>query len=291
MTTGKRLSTGLARVSGWAAALAMLAATVVAGAESVTFKDGNSTPFVGGTYAGTQDNGMFAGETNNNYGAGTFFDVGDAGAFGNVRRSLIRFDVTALAGQYSQINSITLNVYPQDHTDVLGPGTNTNTMQVFEINTLNGAWLEGTTAGAPQNGSPSWGNLAYDPTTPTPWVGGGGLGTPGTGYDATPLGSTVWNGSTPNNDAGNPFSISLLTGNTAALTSLINDWSSGSNPGMLLRGLNEPGNAYVVMRVNSADNGTAALRPELIIDYTPIPEPASIGLLALGAVALCVRRR
>ncbi len=260
-------------------------------ATTVTFKDGSPAPIVGGTYTGTQDNVMFASSPDVNSGTEVFFDVGDAGQFGSVRRTLVRFDVTALAGQYSQINSITLNLYPQDHNDVLGTGTNTNTMQVFQVSAANGAWVEGTTAGGPQTGSASWANRAYHPSTPTPWAGSAGLSTSGTDYDAIALASATWNVSTPVNDAGQPFALSFV-GSSAALTSLIDAWSSGSNPGMFLRALNEPGiGSYVVMRVNSAENGNAALHPELVVNFTDIPEPASLGLLGFGGFMLVARRR
>ena len=37
--------------------------------------------------------------------------------------------------------------------------------------------------------------------------------------------------------------------------------------------------------------GTADRRPELQVNYTVIPEPASVALMGLGALALFLRRR
>ena len=43
--------------------------------------------------------------------------------------------------------------------------------------------------------------------------------------------------------------------------------------------------------IGSSDNATMSLRPILTIDYTPIPEPASLAVVGLGGLMLLARRR
>jgi hypothetical protein len=247
------------------------------------------------TYTGAQDAGLFASTPNTNYGAETFFDVGDAGQFGGVRHAVVRFDISALAGQYNQINSITLNIFPSDVTDVLGPGTNTNTLQVFKVANANSGWTEGVNVGTTAlTGESTWNNRNHPSTA---WAGSAGLGTAGTDYDSTALASAAWTSATPVNNSGSPLGGGLTFGlNAAARKALIDQWTGaapGGNGGVFLRALNEPGTGggyYVQMRVRSSEFGTVNLRPELVIDYTPVPEPASMSLIALGAAMLLGRR-
>jgi hypothetical protein len=227
-------------------------------AESITFKNG-SYPTV--AYNGTDSTSLFPGDPNGNYGADPYLHLGYSTSD---RRALIRFDVSALSGQYSQINSITLNLYT--HTDY-----GSDTLLAYQVTSANASWIAGTGNGTLVAGAATWADLA-NPSTP--WADSPGLGTPGIDYVNTLLASAAYTISTPLNAA-----VSLnFTGSPAALTTLINTWlTAGQNGGLLLRNNNtgeiDPYSSAPYNTVN-----TPSYTPALIITYTPIPEPASLGL-------------
>ena len=72
------------------------------------------------------------------------------------------------------------------------------------------------------------------------------------------------------------------------VTSLVEQWYDGTlddSQGVIIFGDASQQAAYYA----SSDNTNEALRPQLVIDYTP--EPTTIGLLILGGAALIRRRR
>jgi hypothetical protein len=71
------------------------------------------------------------------------------------------------------------------------------------------------------------------------------------------------------------------------VNALIDAWSTGTNAGLLLRTATE-GEAGILF--NSSEIGSAPGRPELVISFTPVPEPA-LGLIMLGITIVSSRRR
>ena len=91
-----------------------------AGAATITFRDGSPTPFLGGAYIGTEDtmlaiNGI--GDSDQNFGARANMEIGErvAGALSRFRHGLIRFDVTAMDGQFATIDSVSLRLHVTDN--------------------------------------------------------------------------------------------------------------------------------------------------------------------------------
>ena len=230
-----------------------------------------------GIYTGADDITMVSGASSaNNFGSHAGID---AGAFGadffpadpHVVRGLVRFDVSALAGQFAAINSVTLRL---NVLAVLGA----NTVEVFEPVAVNGSWVEGTGDDTFQAGTSTWDNKIQPGTA---WVGGAGLGT--LGYGGMLAGNSYTGGFSGTSD----FVIS----NPATATSLIANFLGGSNGGFFLKATNEATTASNVVIFTSSEVATVSQRPRLIVDYTPTPEPSIAMLFAAGTLFLMGSRK
>lgn len=253
-----------------AAALAALF-TLNAQAVTVSFQDG-----VNG-YDGTQDTMVVSGGADNfNYGAAEFFDINRQSS---TRRSLLKFDLSSLAGQFSSIDSVSLQLTPAGSAI-------TGDFSIYAVSDANAGWIQGNKTGAlATTGEPAWNFIAGGPTPgdpltgSTPWAGSIGLGTAGTDYDTPALFTgTYTSGSTT------PITVTLPT-------SLIADWinNPSTNGGLFLRFDTEVNT--VVARFRSSEFTTIADRPMLTVDYTAIPEPSAFVLSGLGMVVLIGRSR
>lgn len=176
--------------------------------------------------------------------------------------SMARFDISSFAGDYISINSATLRLYIKaQHTGRVPATVEAHRLTAANADfTANGGWAtkDGTNA----------------------WAGGanGGL-VAGTDYVNSILGSVV---ADPTSAVGTAYDI-VIPG--AVAQALIDDWTTGTNEGFLLRA-NEP--------FPSEDNRTSfTLAPELIIDYVPIsiPEPSTFVLFGAGLAGLAILRR
>jgi hypothetical protein len=271
---------GTPAISGRFAWLAALVVAVFpAGAEPMTFTAAGDNTILNGSLA------------NDNYG--NFNPISSGTVANYTQRSILRFDVSALDGLYSSVDSITLRLFYADDTTA-GAGTAVVTTDVHAITAANRAWIEGTSVGGAGTGESTWNNLSHNATS---WAGSAGLGTAVTDYDSTVLGSeTIDLSNLP--AAGTAFDFTF-TGTSAALTALIDTWmvdnvdNSQDNPGLLLRDPDPVLAAGQFNRVtsHSTEYADAALHPQLIVNYTAIPEPSTTALLGLGGLALILRRR
>jgi hypothetical protein len=240
---------------------------------TVTYRDGNATPFIGGTYSGTRDAALVVGggNTTDNLGARGDFEVGVLGA-GAQRHALVRFDVTSLAGQYSSINGVTLRLYPSFVDTVAA-----DAIQLYRLAAANTGWVEGngtsfTGFGPEDVGGSTWSFRVQGVTqgAGTPWAGSAGASSPGVDYLSTLLASTPFTSSTPLQTA---FDLVFSD------VSFIGDWAAGNNPGLFLKSAGDSPSSPNARRIAfTSREGTAAFRPELIIDYNVIPEPAGFAL-------------
>jgi hypothetical protein len=267
---------------GLSAALALFTALALpAGAATTTLTATGDNTILNGSLAG------------HNYGN---FNPISSGKINNGipnQSSILRFDVSTLAGIYTSIDAITLRLYYWDDTVAANFGTADVLTNVHAITAANRAWIEGISAGAAQSGESTWNNSAHGST---PWAGSAGLGTAGTDYDSTVLAShTLVAANRP--AAGTVIDFSF-TGDSTALTALIGAWmvdnvdNSRDNPGLLLR---DPSpstqNSRNRFTASSTEDANAALHPQLIVNYTAIPEPSSMLLLGLGGLRMFRRRR
>lgn len=262
-----RLGTGSRRV-GLTATLALCTALALpAGAATISF-----TP--------TADNTILNAEfANTNLGANNPISSGTVSA--RDQRAFLRFDVSTLDGLYSSIDSITLRLHYFDDSST-GAGTATVTTNVHAITAANRPWAEGTA---------TWNNQS----TGTPWAGSAGLSTAGTDYDSTVLASsTIDLSNRP--AAGTAFDFTF-TGTSAALTGLIDSWmvdnvdNSRDNPGLLLRDPTPTYGSRNRFTVSSTEDADANLHPQLIVNYTVIPEPSAALIGGIGGLLLLRRRR
>jgi hypothetical protein len=233
---------------------------------TITFQNGVSG------YSGTEDTILFSNAPATNYGANGFLQVGALQNNG-IARSLIRFDLSSLVGQYSSINSITMKLAIQ--------GGFTNTVRLFEPLSGNAAWIEGTAANGVQADTSTWGKLSQTTiASGIDWIGGPGLGT--TGYGSL-LASTPFT-------AGQVGTLDFVISSSATATALIDDFTSGSNEGFFLVATNENISANSTVLFLSSDTGAVSDRPLLIVDFTPTPEPTVAITLILGLGVLASRR-
>jgi hypothetical protein len=196
-----------------------------------------------------------------NNGASTRLD-----ANGDARVSLLRFDLRALAGQYSSIERLTLT-FKESSAQPSSAGTGT----VFRIRPVNKAWVEGTGSGSAVEGAPCWSNLAYSASVPSRvlWAGSPGLSTAGTDYETAALGAFAH----ATNDLWQ-YSVNLAGGDAARRKSLADEWSGSQadNAGVVLRQTRTGGSLYLF----SNNDGTAANQPTLTVEYVPAGPPVAV---------------
>jgi alpha-L-fucosidase 2 len=168
----------------------------------------------------------------------------------------LRFDFSSLAGRFSTINSLTLRL-TQNLSFARDPGT----AQAYRLLPGNAAW----------NDSATWGTR--DGTRA--WAGGasGALVT-GTDYDPNLLGSVAYN---PANAPGTVYDLTIAG---PQATTLVNAWLSGTNAGLLLKGVVPGGYAGDNRCTFYADGANA---PQLIVDYVPAISRPTIRAMAAGS--------
>lgn len=245
------------------AAGAAAAFSAGASAATITFQNGLNG------YAGTSD--AFVPANDHNYGGNTSVDFYTTSK-GVIYPAIIRFDVSSLNGVASSVNSATLILY-EEKTSNLSPDT--FPVDVYTVNANDAGWVQGTGSSgnglAVSTGDSTGLHLHYPSTN---WASGGAFGTGD--YSASSVASYTYSNLVAN---GTPINISLPT-------SVAQGWITGANAGLALV---NPSNADPAFY--SSEYGTQSVRPALVIDYTPVPEPVTGSLLLIGGGLLALRRR
>lgn len=223
--------------------------------------DTDAAVFVQGGVSGsttTDDAGIDSFPTSQNINSGTDSRllVGQLGS-NEVARGLIRFDLSSIAGQYTQIAKIELTLGIDFSSGA--------TISLHEVGANNGNWTEFEATWNTKNGV-------------TAWDGGAGLGTAGYGSLLTSL-------SIANAQTG---TVTWTISDAVVATMLVDHFTTGSNEGFLLKSTDESTLGYV--NFNSAEWATPSRRPTLTITYT-VPEPSTACMIGCTAALLGFWRR
>ena len=207
----------------------------------------------------TEDTTIYSNVVDNN-GGGHAFNIAGTANNGNERRSLLRFDLAGIAPG-STVNSASLDL------DITQVGNTGGTFQLFRLDT---DWAEGRGVGnqgaAALAGEATWNSAEFGSVD---WTPGGSF--------FPPLLSEV---SITSSIGESSFSSS--DNFIDAIQSIVDDPTQ--NFGFLISSSSGAGSA---IRIGSREGGSAA---SLSVDFTAIPEPTGITVLALSLAGLCLRR-
>jgi hypothetical protein len=237
------------------------------------------------TLGASQDGTIYSNHVDRGSGGGNALIVGTNGR-DDPRRALIEFDVAGQLPAGAIIESVKL-------TMVMGQlPTAPEEISTIELHRLTSSWGEGTTQqqnppndsfggmgqGAPaHNGDVTWSSRFWG-ATPTPWT------TPGGDFDASVSGAAA---------IGLPIDVPYSWESTPAMVADVQEWldNPAANYGWIMKNVDET--SMSTFRVfYSRQTATAALRPQLTIEYQMVPEPASLALVgSAGASCLVARRR
>lgn len=220
------------------------------------------------TLSPIRDNSIYA-ENNNSNALGNIFVGRTAGVSGtSIRRGLLEFDIAGNLPAGSVINSVTLTL------QILGAGPAAGS-DILELHPLLADWGEGTSSGTgpgalPTTNDATWNFRLFSTAS---WATPGGDFGPTSGTTTLGAASTATLSSQP------------------GMVANVQNWldTPGANFGWLMRYSNEttPSTA----RYFGSRESAPASRPALAIDYTVVPEPGSLTLLAIGAACALRRRR
>ena len=206
----------------------------------------------------TEDTTIYSENVDNN-GGGHAFSIAGTANNGNERRSLLQFDLSGIAPG-SLVNSASLDL------DITQVGNTGGTFQLFRLDT---DWAEGRGVGnqgaAALAGEATWNSAEFGSVD---WTPGGSF--------FPQLLSEVSITST------GEASFSSSDNFIDAIQSIVDDPTQ--NFGFLISSSSGAGSA---IRIGSREGGSAA---SLSVDFTAIPEPTGISVLALSLVGLCLRR-
>ncbi len=233
------------------------------------------------TFTASQDTFVRSDAPNSSFGTDTTLLVGGHSSVGPFN-SFYKFENVDLTG-IASISSVTLRL-----TSIAQAGSGTVNINLYQLSAANSDWKEGVSGTVPTGTSDTgatFNNKSGQGASAVTWAGGNTNANfvAGTDFVNTVLGNfsgaanTATGGQTF--DFGNAALVSLLSasiGSTTTFNFVLRDQTGATN----------------FLRIASSEHGTEAWRPQLIIEYTPIPEPSAFAALAgLGALGLAATRR
>jgi hypothetical protein len=259
--------------------MTLLAVCAGASADVATFSGTSQTADTMVASATVMTGSYKYGGSTANYGGLSWFGTN---AGGSNTKAILRFDVSSLAGTFSSINSVTLRLVQRD--------ASTANVTLFRMNPADSNWEEGTDTGS--GGSSGWWrrtNWTYcNQGSYDNWSGGSGVGTWGASLASTAAMPGLVDTAVDFNFGG------------VDLDALITDWAAVGVTDYGRMAFSTPDGNDVVTNegivllagANSTFHSSeSAFMPELIVDFEPIPEPATMSLLAIGGVVALIRRK
>lgn len=183
------------------------------------------------------------------YAGAAFLSIGYSGG---IRRGLIRFDLTLIAGL--TLSAASLHLYNTDNAATTGNGT----VEAYRVTSANTGWDEGGlhVGSAATLLEPSWNKKTQTPSVD--WAGSAGLSTVNTDYTSTLAGSAAWT-----DGAAGWLNLTLVTGQVQTM--------ANNNAGFLLKATDETASGKVVI-IHSKENTVGN-------EYDPYLDATVSGLL------------
>ncbi len=218
------------------------------------------------TLGTSKDASMFS-ESNNNNGLGNLY-TGVAGNIIGIRRALLQFNISGSIPAGATINSVSLRLtQTRQGSSAIA--------ESLEIRPLLATWGEGTgtnkgVGNAATAGAVTWNSRQFGSNA---WSAAGGS------YGAA-SGSAVF---------GLTNFVATTFSSQPGMVADVQNWLNNPslNNGWILKYVNET-TGFGAREIASKENAVAAWRPQLTIDFTPIPEPNA--LMLLGAAAMVMTR-
>ncbi len=198
-------------------------------------------------------------------GASDSLYVGQTGRTANIRRGLLAFDVSSIPAG-STINSVSLRLNMAQTSS--GPATLTAHRVTADWGAAGS--VGGGMGAQAQPGDATWLHTFYNTET---WA------TPGGDFVASPSASTVVD------------QPDFYFWSSPGMVADVQAWVDGTagNFGWILLG--DETTLQTAKRFTSSEFFLEEGRPQLVIDYTPVPAPAGVAALALAGLGVASRRR
>jgi hypothetical protein len=233
------------------------------------------------TVGAAKDATIFGAAVNNSNGGGPGVFSGADGS-NNVLRALFQFDVAGAVPAGSTVTGADLTLYLGQVAGA-GGGSGDATPRVIDLRRVAADWGESTNgSGASTIGGTSFPARPGDATWNARMFGAAAWSTLGGDFAATPSGSTT---------VGQTLGNAYIWASTAGIVADVQGWldDPAGNHGWLLLNLSEA-EARTFRAFWTHEAANAALRPQLVITYTPVPEPTTV-LTPMALLALALGRR
>ena len=220
----------------------------------------------GSTSYGTSDdtfiwNSLFTYFSDFNWGVRSEIFAGVNGVNDWVYRTLLRFDTSSLKARYTTIDSATLTL-TVTATNRLNAARGDFDLNLFQLDDSNAEWVEGTknTAIAGE-GESCWERRKYNVAD---WTGGQGVGISTVSSGISNLLASVF----VDVDTITNGQKIVFTLDSPEAVAAVSAWCEGRTNAGLLLATDEEDNGQNALVFASSENGIAANRPQLTVNYT-----------------------